>query len=388
MIRLAHTSDLHIDERGRLDDTVRVLEAFREQAAEAKVDLILIAGDLFERRSTPAERNVLADFLQTASAVAPVFVVKGNHDAKEDLEIFNHLEVVNEVRLLDRPTAAPGSAITWMVNCGRMVGLLALPWFDKAYLVAGVDATVDAETTRQATIAAARDLLVCLRAEASRVRAVGAVPILATHIMLGGSVVATGQILIGQSVELSPSDLLEVGAAYVACGHIHKRQEWFGGRVAYSGSPNRCNFGESEPKGWNLVTLTDGGEFVSNEFRELPARRMVLIEEDWTDPDAVRRVSGTDDVAGALVRWRYRIRAEDLHLVDEAAIRAGLEIGGAHEIVIEPVVVAETRARTPEIVKAQSTAEKLDFYLAAKGVVLEDAARARVHAKLATLEAA
>jgi exonuclease SbcD len=400
MIRIGHTSDLHIDERGRLEDVMAVLDAFLEQAEAAEVDLIVVAGDHFERRSTPAERNVLAGFLQQASAIAPVVCVKGNHDAEEDLSIFSRLEMVNDVRIFDRPTATPGSATTWVVGRGQRVGILALPWFDKAHLVAGLDASIDAEETRQRTIAAARDLLTCLRAEASRLRSEGIVPVLVTHVMLGGSSVSTGQILIGQGVELSPSDLLDVGAAYVACGHIHQSQEWFGGRVAYSGSPNRCNFGENERKGWRLVTLTDDGEFVANEFRELPARRMVLLEADWSSDEGLERLArqGIDPncfalhererIEGALVRFRYRIRAEDLHLVEESVIRKVFAADGAAEIQIEAIVEAQARVRSEEIVRAQTMAEKLDAFLEAKGVAVDPPGRLRLHAKLELLEAA
>jgi exonuclease SbcD len=401
MIRLAHTSDLHIDERGRLEDVMAVLDAFLEQAEAAEVDLIVVAGDHFERRSTPAERNVLAGFLQNASAIAPVACVKGNHDAEEDLAIFNRLEVVNSVQVFDRPTAAPGSAATWIVGRGRHVGILALPWFDKAHLVAGLDATVDADETRERTIAAARDLLTCLRAEASRLRSEGVVPILIGHLLVGGSEVSTGQTLIGTTVELAPADLADVGAAYVALGHVHMTQEWAGGRVAYSGSPHRCNFGEGrEAKGWRLVTLSDEGEFLRNEFRELPARPMVLLEADWTDgtEEQLSRQGGIDPncfalmerdwVAGALVRFRYRIRAQDLHLVDEAVIRKVFEADGAADVQIEAVVEAQVRVRSEEIVRAQTLYEKLDAYLASKGMNVDTPTRARLHAKVGLLEAA
>lgn len=395
-IRIAHTSDLHIDERGRLDDVKAVLDAFLEQASEADVDLFVLAGDFFERRSTPTERNVLANFLQKASAIAPVFGVKGNHDSKDDLTIFNQLEADALVWIADLPTAAPGSAPIWNLGSAddgtswKKVGLLALPWFDKAHLVAGLEATVDAEQTRLMTIAAAQQLLACLRAEASRIRNQGAVPILAAHIQVAGSEVASGQTLIGTSVELSPGDILDVDAAAAFLGHIHMSQEWFEGRVAYSGSPNRCNFGETETKGWRLVTLTDQGEFVSSELQELPVRSMVLLECDFTRggpaTERLRTISG-GNLHGAIVRFRYRVRAEDLHTVDDAGIEAVLRDAGAHEVKLEAIVESETRVRSEAIAHVQSTAEKVDLYLVAKSIDVDEGGRTRLHSKLEQLEA-
>jgi DNA repair protein SbcD/Mre11 len=394
MLRIAHTSDLHIDERGRMDDVRFVLRSFLQSAAEREVDLIVIAGDHFERRSTPAERVVLADFLQSAAEIAPVFAVRGNHDQLRDLEVFSRLETKHPLHLFERPTAEPESA-PFVHLMDASVGLIALPWFDKAHLVAGLDAEVDQEMTRHQTIGAARALLTCLRTEATRIRAAGAIPILAGHVMVAGSEVSTGQTLIGTTVELSPADLLEVGAAYAALGHIHMHQLWHGGRVAYSGSPHRCNHGETERKGYLLATLDDDGSFVSNEFVELPARRMVHLEADLTDigaapGHATKRsfVPGFDPeaCAGALVRFRYRVRAEDLHLVDVASLEMLIRQAGAEDVKLEAIVQSETRARAPEIVTADTLPEKLDAYLQSKSIEVDEPTRSRLHAKLGVIE--
>jgi exonuclease SbcD len=393
VIRLAHISDSHFDERGRLQDVVDVHDAFLRQAAARGVDAILHAGDWFERRSTPAERLAVADFLFNASQVAPVLGVKGNHDAALDLDLFPRLENEKLVSIADRPTAQPGSARVFHLGGGHAIGFVALPWFDKAHLVAGLDATVDQSATRELTITAARHLLTCLRAEATRLRQAGVVPVLAAHVLVAGSEVSTGQTLIGTTVELAPGDLLDVGAAYAALGHVHMNQAWFDGRVAYSGSPHRCNFGEKEPKGWRLVTLSDDGEFVSNEFIELPARRMVFLEHDATRPQdladltaATIRDGNWPDLQGALVRLRYRIKPQDLHLVDEQALEGALFAQGAEEVQLEAIVEHETRQRAPGIVQSLTTAEKVAAWMRAKAITVDEATLVRLRDKLALLE--
>lgn len=407
MIRIAHLSDSHFDERGRLQDVIDVHRAFLRQALKAEVDLIVHSGDWFERTSTPAERLAVATFLSEAAHVAPVFGVKGNHDAELDLSVFPMLDVGGDgVRILDRPTVVPGTAGEYVLgdhnpgrpNAGAKLGLLALPWFDKAHLVSQLDAGVDQEETRQRTITAAEGLLDALRHEAERLKKDCAIPILVAHVLVAGSEVSTGQTLIGATVELAPSDLHAVGAPYVALGHVHKTQSWFEGRVAYAGSPHRCNYGEPEPKGWRLVTLEDDGAFVSNEFMELPAREIVLIECDWsTDAGAAKlRAVGIDPIAfalehraqvrGALVRFRYRVRAEDLHLVNDGAVRMAFTSDGAAEVKLEPIVVSETRARAPEIIETRSTSEKVEAYFRAKSIELGEGQRERIESKLDELE--
>lgn len=391
-IRIAHLSDIHVNHRGRVEDLKLVLDFFLEKCKQRAVDLIVISGDLYERRSVPEERTFLAEFLQRAAEIAPVAGCRGNHDAPGDLEVMNRLETKYPLFIAERPTAAPGSAWTVAGPRGHHFGVLALPWVDKAHMAAGLDATAEAAAVTQQTIAAVRDLLTCLHAEAQNVRRRGAVPVLVTHVMLGGSVVSSGQILIGQGVELSPSDLMDVGCTYAACGHVHASQEWFGGRVAYAGNPERHDYGEKEAKGFRLVTLTAAGDFVSNEFVELPARPMVLIEVDWTTAEGVDRsmklgLDGDPRLRGARVRLRYRIKPQDLALFDEVKTEKILLAAGAHEVKLEAVVEAETRVRSAEIVDIQSLPEKVDAFWRAKGIDVDEPTRDRVHGKLADLEA-
>lgn len=397
-IVIAHTSDLHIDERGRLADIILVLDAFLADAQEMGADLIVVAGDHFERRSTPVERVALADFLLRASKVAPVFCVRGNHDTPRDLEVFDRLASKAPVFIFDRPTTSPDSAP--IITIGRRkVGLLALPWFDKAHLVAHLDASVDAEASRLLTINAAQGMLACLRMEADRIKAAGAVPILAGHVMVAGSEVSTGQTIIGTTVELSPADILEVGASYAALGHVHMTQTWHEGRVAYSGSPHRCNYGEKEPKGYRLVILKEDGTFESNEFRELPARRMVFIERDllpsvaevglWSEDDPLSlwiEASKGEIREGDLLRIRYRVRSEDLPLIDAAAVTRKAEALGVAEVKLEAIVQTDVRVRASEIGQTQTLAEKVDLYLASKGIEVDAETRERLHSKLDHIE--
>lgn len=392
MIRLLHLSDSHWDHRGRLQDIRDIHDAILGVARRERVDAIVHAGDFLERRSVPEERTAIADWLRAASEICPVVGVKGNHDQEGDLAIFNRLRTRHPVRIIERSTAAPGSAVVVQLAGDRRVGVVGMAWVDKAHLAAGLDATVDQQETTALTISAVRDLLTCLRMEVSRLRSDGIVPVFVGHVMLGGSVVSSGQVLIGQGVELSTSDLLELGAAYAACGHIHVHQAWHGGRVAYSGSPHRCNLGEArEPKGVCVVTLDDDGTFIENRFVELPARRIVLIEEDWTVGDTRLRpaLSAFDpaEIPGALVRLRYRIRPEDLHVVDEERYTAELVRLGAEEVTCEAVVEHQARVRSEEIVRAQTTFEKVATWARAKSIPIEDAQGERLRARVGELEA-
>ena len=386
--RVAHLGDSHFYERGRLDDNRAVHAAFIEQAREAQVDLILHSGDFFHKRSTPAERNALVEFLTRAADVASVVGVKGNHDADDDLDIFNSLDTHHPVEILSRAGIA-----------SKQTGVICLPWFSKAHIVSKLPAEVEPANTTEATIIAANSLLATLSVFAKSIAGRGDIPLFVGHVQIAGSETSTGQTLVGTTVELAPSNILEVGCAYAALGHVHKAQSWCDGRVAYSGSPQRMNFGEPEPKGWNLVKIDpnqwwDGG--VDVEFQELPARRILLLEFDWTHW-AEGKAPGTDRIdyiqdrgliKGALVRFRYTISPEDLHYIDDEALAESFRKEGAADITIDTVLAHKDRVRSKEIATAANVWEKCLAYWKSKDVQLSDANMDRVKAKLEKIEGA
>lgn len=384
---LAHLSDSHFDEQDRLDETVEIHREILALSREAGVQLFLHAGDFFHRRSTPAERTALAEFLQGASAIAPFVGAKGNHDQAGDLEVFNRLDRDHPIRIFDRPTVMPGSAFP----AGGQASVLALPWFDRAHLVAQLSAEQDGETTRLATIDAAKKMLALLRLEAEAVHLQGRTPLLVGHVMVAGSETGHGFIPIGTSVELSPYDIAEVGCAYAALGHVHMPQVWCDGRVAYSGSPRRCNFGEPEQKGFRIVTLEGdvSAPDIDNRFVPLEsARKIYLLENFWTGHGWSIPLGNDAPPPNSLVRFRYRIKPEQLHEVDEQDLRRFyLEACRAYEVKIEAVLIHEQRIRSAEIVTAESTWEKVQACWSAKQIDPDPETRARVRQKLDLIEA-
>ena len=94
-MRLLHTADWHL---GRIfygqyltDDQAHVLEnQFFTILKDEKIDGILLAGDIFDRAVPPIEAIELWDSIITRLAMdykVPLFVVSGNHDGAERLEV-------------------------------------------------------------------------------------------------------------------------------------------------------------------------------------------------------------------------------------------------------------------------------------------------------------
>lgn len=94
-MRFLHTADWHL---GRIfygqyltDDQAHVLEnQFFSILKDEKIDGILLAGDVFDRAVPPIEAVELWDSIITRLAMdykVPLFVVSGNHDGAERLEV-------------------------------------------------------------------------------------------------------------------------------------------------------------------------------------------------------------------------------------------------------------------------------------------------------------
>ena len=94
-MRFLHTADWHL---GRIfygqyltDDQAHVLEnQFFSILKDEKIDGILLAGDIFDRAVSPIEAIELWDSIITRLAMdykVPLFVVSGNHDGAERLEV-------------------------------------------------------------------------------------------------------------------------------------------------------------------------------------------------------------------------------------------------------------------------------------------------------------
>ena len=91
-MRILHTSDWHL---GRifhglhlLDDQALALEQVMAAAREYRVDLILIAGDIYDRSVPPTEAvNLLDETLQqmVLQLKIPVVLISGNHDNPDRL---------------------------------------------------------------------------------------------------------------------------------------------------------------------------------------------------------------------------------------------------------------------------------------------------------------
>lgn len=308
-MRILHTSDWHIGRSFHGHSTLAalrgVLEALTGQVREHEVDVVIVAGDVFDSATPSAEcYTLLTDSLAALSdAGAHLIVTSGNHDSAARLGFQSQLLRAG-IHVVTRPEQV-GAPVTIDDDHGP-VHFYGIPYLEPA-IVRRVWPEV---RSQQQALGQAMALV---RADlADR----GGRSVAIAHCFAAG-VEPTPHLereIRQGSLDVVPLAVLE-GPDYVALGHIHGRQQ-LSERVRYAGAPLHYSFGEGDkPRGSWLVDL-DASGLASVEWLDLPVpralktlrasldelltdERLVEFEDAWvcaqyTDPtpqlDTMRRL--------------------------------------------------------------------------------------------------
>jgi DNA repair exonuclease SbcCD nuclease subunit len=380
-MKIAIIADSHFDERSRFVECQRIHTWIAQDAQARGCTIWLHGGDVYERKSTPTERLAVAQWCQLmTNLVGPGVIVRGNHDAPEDLSILGELRGESRIEVVERARLVTLHAGDYYLGA-PLLDVACLPWPHRAGLLDG-----SRDGAEQDIAQALRNVLLGLSMNPA-----GVPRILLSHAMVRGSTTSHGQPLLGCDCELGLEDLASCEADFYALGHIHMPQDWDvnGAPAVYPGSPRRTAFGEVETKGYIVVEF-DGPHLVGWERVPTPCSTMILATgnydgvELWVDdPD-----SRTLDIPGGEIRLRYSVDAEHQEAAKAAAAELrSVWIGqGAVNVQLEPVVNVTTRARCPEVAQASTLADQLDAHWASKQDVPDDVTRGRLLDKLGTLE--
>jgi DNA repair exonuclease SbcCD nuclease subunit len=368
-MRVLHLSDLHVYLSGpRAKECRRIIDWIALHAIDTKPNFIIIAGDIFERRSSPQERIYLAEFLAALCNVAFVFIISGNHDDRDDLRLFRKeygwnlpVEIILEPRII----GCPG------------VSLAFLPWPSLGNLAAKAGSSESIVTRREMARSALIDVLRGFRGALDPSKP----SLLIAHVSVTGASMDSGQpVSGGEEIALTVDELLESGAAGVALGHIHLRQQMRSGDgrpVWYAGAPFRTTFGEaSGTKGGLLWDWIDGAWRITSW--DFPAKNMLLLEGAWTEDKF--HVASHGDVAGAEVRLRVFFQPDEREAATKAAEEAKVQLleAGAESVLIDERPALISRTRCAEIEKARTTIEKLNAWAQAAGSEIPEDTEAKL----------
>ncbi len=274
-MKILHTSDWHLgkrlSERERLPEQIEILDEIVGICEERQVEVVLVAGDVFDTYLPPAEaEEVFFRAVKRLAAGRAVVVISGNHDdgvrlaaaapiaAEEGVYIFGrgipHPREDGPVRVVQS-----GENFLLLENkAGERVYLNILPYPNEARLKEDKTEESYAEKTKRWIAAgdAAYDGT--------------AAHILLSHLFVTGGRVSESEraIDLGGARAVPAENFPATG--YVALGHLHRRQT-IRGNIHYSGSPLQYSFDEANTRKCVLLFETHGTEVSPPE--EIPLTR-------------------------------------------------------------------------------------------------------------------
>ena len=287
-MRFLHTADWHL---GRIfygqyltDDQAHVLEnQFFTILKDEKIDGILLAGDIFDRAVPPIEAIELWDSIITRLAMdykVPLFVVSGNHDGAERLEVGrsmlsqsgihiwgspHHALQPFEFECVDGKVAICPMPFSEPRRIGDALGLgFATPSLETGLNLHNYDQMYRAWSYH-------------LRNQVPK----GMRSIAISHaFVMGGDVGGSERTLsIGGSEQVSPQVFKDFH--YTALGHLHGPQRMGADYIRYSGSPLKYSFDEHmQKKSFTIIDMDVKGN-VDISTIPVEAKRDVVILEGY-----------------------------------------------------------------------------------------------------------
>jgi len=342
---IVHWGDAHISNRGtvagryilkdginlNLLDRIKALGRICEFVEESDVDLVVIAGDVFDSSSPEnVAIRVVVEAVERLSERAPVVIVKGNHDGSKGTEKASALSIFGQIvrrfgiYVSERPEIIP------IVSNGRKIQVFTLPYPRKSAV------TNDPEYRNLSPEELARligfkleEIVSSFTAQIDR----DALNIIVGHLSIAGGVASKEQIVPPFDISIRGEFLEKFDL--VCFGHLHVPQRYYCGTIARNG------FGEEDMKvGFKVYEVRD--KEVREEFIELPARRYKTIDANTflNDKEALKELDNEAviRIKGRVKRWDFdeiqrRMRALNFQYVlnsvevdDESARIEGKEI--------------------------------------------------------------
>jgi exonuclease SbcD len=286
--RVLHTADWHLgkmlNEQSREPEQKLFLDWLLKQIVDLEVDVVLVAGDVFDTANPPQSAealyyNFVADLNRNSSA--KLVLIAGNHDSANQLEapkqalkaLRTHIAGALADNVSERVLMLPSDS-------SPQVALALIPFLREKDLRTGRLGDQQSAVRKEITQGIKR--VYDETADYIKLKKLSC-PVIATgHLTVAGATSSDSEreIHIGGLGAVDSSTFSEV-YSYVALGHLHHPQNPDkANRVRYSGSPIALSFSEvSDKKEIRLLEITDN----KIEQKSLPIpvfRKLIQVESD------------------------------------------------------------------------------------------------------------
>ena len=291
-MRILHTSDWHIGKRlfsrERLDEQAEILDEIVEICEKEGIELVLIAGDIFDTYTPGAEAEEL--FFKKIKAVAgkdrAVLIISGNHDdgvrlsAAAPISEEQGIYIVGNAR--KSVSIAQNGRKTRPILSGKGYAVFENGAGERAF-VSTLPYPNEARFKEEKSELSYIDQMKKWIEEGESGNADGLPSVFMAHLFVAGGAVSEGE----REIDLGGARAIPIEALpnsdYIALGHLHKKQHMGKNHCYYSGSPLQYAFDESADKSVKVFDLTKDG--VQN-LRDVPlakGKKLIRLEADGVE---------------------------------------------------------------------------------------------------------
>ncbi|PFG30119.1 exonuclease SbcCD subunit D [Paramicrobacterium agarici] len=273
-MRILHTSDWHIGRsfhgHPTLDALDGVLEELTRIVRERDVDVVLIAGDVFDSATPSADayRLLTRALTRLRETGAQIVATSGNHDSAARLAFQSEFARLAGIHVLTRDETLD-VPVTLDDDHGP-VHIYGIPYLEPAL----IRHKYPDETLRTQADAVG----FAMRRIHADVAVRGGRSIVVSHCFAQGVGDAASDVerdITSGGIDLVPASVFD-GVDYAALGHIHGRAT-LTDSIRYSGAPLHYSFSEArKPRGGWLVEL-DASGLADIEWVDLPVPRRLSI---------------------------------------------------------------------------------------------------------------
>ncbi len=275
-MRILHTADLHLGRQFNgipLDaDHAAILDQIVAAITSCSVDVLVIAGDIFDRAAPPtsAVRQFNMFLARVASETeAAVVMIAGNHDSGD--RIASMAIMTDTRRALIRGAISADEKPLLLTDAHGPVAFTGLPF---AYEYAARECFSDEALHTPEDVIAAQ--VACGRRNIPD----GTRWVVVSHAFVSGASSSESERPLTRvgGIETVSSAVFE-GAHYVALGHLHRPQSVGASHIRYSGSPLAFGFDESEcQKSMSLVEIDAVGQATIESIPFEPIRQVRVLK--------------------------------------------------------------------------------------------------------------
>ena len=288
-MKILHTSDWHVGKRlmgrERLEEQAEVLDEIVSVCESERIELVLLAGDVFDTYTPGAEAEELffSKIKRVAGDDRAVLIISGNHDDGVRLSAvspFSEEQGVYIVGNARTPVSVKATARkTKPIRSGKGYVIFENERGEKAFISTlpyPNEARFKEEKSDLPYVERMKKWID--EGESGNVEKLPSVFL--AHIFVAGGKVSDSE----REIDLGGARAIPVEALpksdYIALGHLHKKQHMGGGHCYYSGSPLQYSFDETADKGVKVFDLTPEGVQNLKDVPLTKGKKLLRLEAD------------------------------------------------------------------------------------------------------------